>query len=125
VRAQCCTTDMCSSSAPIPCRLWRVQTQGITAADIVNRWTCVPLWCSLERAAGWVSLSRRLLCRYGDLEEILREYGDEPESEVVAQAIVEWRGRGRRRRKIHSTLELRFVIEEAISCTLRSALAAC
>ena len=70
--------------------LW--QSEGtLTAADVVNKWT------------------------YPQLEAMFRKLGDEPESEVVAQAICEWRGRGRRRRKIHSTLELRYVIEEAIT----------
>ena len=64
---------------------------SITASDIVNKWS------------------------YAQLEAMFRQLGDEPESQVVAQAICEWRGRGRRRRKIHSTLELRYVIEEAIS----------
>lgn len=54
--------------------------------------------------------------------QIFREFGDEPESHVVAQAILEWRGTGVRRRKILSTLELRFVIDNAITCTFHAPL---
>lgn len=41
---------------------------------------------------------------------------------MVAQAILEWRGTGVRRRKILSTLELRFVIDNAITCTFHAPL---
>lgn len=51
---------------------------------------------------------------FPDLERIFEEWGEEPLAPVIAQAIVEWRGIGRRRRAIHSTLELRHIIEMAV-----------
>lgn len=48
------------------------------------------------------------------LEELFRVYGGEPYALPIARAIVSWRGSGHRRRKIKSTLELRYVIEDAL-----------
>lgn len=66
-------------------------TRGITASDIVNKW-------SAEQ-----------------LEAVFREHGDEELADVAAAGIVRWRGRGQRQRKIVSTLELRHAIESAVA----------
>lgn len=49
------------------------------------------------------------------LEEIFSVYGEEPHAALLARAIVTWRGTGARRRKIQSTLELRYVLEDALA----------
>ena len=49
------------------------------------------------------------------LETLFRVYGDEPSAGIIARAITSWRGSGRRRRKLQSTLELRYVIEDALA----------
>ncbi len=58
-------------------------------------------------------------CSFGQLVSILRHKGGETKHErAIARAIVEWRGKGARKRRIASTLELRFVIESAIAVAL-------
>ena len=49
------------------------------------------------------------------LEELFRVHGEEPSAHVIARAIASWRGEGNRRRKIQSTLELRYVVEDALA----------
>jgi 16S rRNA C1402 N4-methylase RsmH len=58
-------------------------------------------------------------CSFGQLVSLLRHKGGENTHErAIARAIVEWRGRGARKRRIASTLELRFVIESAVAVAL-------
>lgn len=55
-------------------------------------------------------------CNYAQLVSLLRHKGGETDmARVIARGIVEWRSRGSRRRRIRSSLELRFVIECAIA----------
>lgn len=49
------------------------------------------------------------------LASLFDEMGNEPRAELCASAIAHWRGAGRHRRKIQSTLELRYVIDRAVS----------
>eukprot|EP01138_Halocafeteria_seosinensis_P010956 gb/GECG01011190.1/.p1 GENE.gb/GECG01011190.1/~~gb/GECG01011190.1/.p1 ORF type:complete len:887 (+),score=132.80 gb/GECG01011190.1/:1-2661(+) len=56
---------------------------------------------------------------YNSLRDLLRERGEIDDfAEEIAAAIVRWRGKGSKRRKIRSTLELRFVIERALDQVL-------
>ncbi|KAL7489095.1 hypothetical protein ACHAW6_014695 [Cyclotella cf. meneghiniana] len=56
-----------------------------------------------------------------ELSSVFRRYADEPHAKVIADAIVRWRNEKERERSktdskgIQSTLELRYIIEEAVS----------
>jgi len=65
----------------------------------------------------WVATASDLVSKLpqGALRQIFAELGEEPKAELCASAIVHWRGQGRNRRRIRSTLELRHVIDRAIS----------
>jgi len=61
-------------------------------------------------------------CSFGQLVSLLRHKGGETQHErAIARAIVEWRGKGARKRRIASTLELRFVVESAVAVALGGA----
>jgi len=49
------------------------------------------------------------------LRRVFEEMGQEPRAELCAGAVSHWRGKGKTRRKIHSTLELRYVLDRAVS----------
>lgn len=60
-------------------------------------------------------------CTAEELTEIFQKYGDEPYAQVIGEAIVQWRKEKeiertpRQYRGIQSTLELRYIIEEAVA----------
>jgi 16S rRNA C1402 N4-methylase RsmH len=64
---------------------------GLTASDIVSKWSGP------------------------QLEALFTTYGDEPRARDVARAVLAWRSSGDRRRKIVSTLELRYAIEQYLA----------
>lgn len=70
---------------------------GRKASDIVNHWSAQ------------------------ELADMFHQYGDEPMADVIADSIVQWRSFHKKGRGsgIQTTLELRFVIENAVQQTLQ------